>query len=215
MRSRAFSLRCMLAVAFVAGVANTVSAQAVTTDDESVDARTDTRLLATRLGDRDPSTRRKAAEALAKLAAVDQKKMIEGYRLQEKDKQVRLALDWALYRIGKSEALYQVVLELDSDRHEQAVGYLSQIDSPELLHEFLARERSKPKVIAGIIEVLTVIGDNESLELIKPLRDSLAPGVAAAAESAVEQIEKRLAASSNASTPTRPRVVTTAEKSSP
>jgi hypothetical protein len=214
MRSRAM-FHCMLAVAFVAGIATTVSAQVVTTDDQSVDARTDTRLLAARLGDRDPSIRRKAAEDLAKLAAVDQKKMIEGYRLQEKDKQVRLALDWALYRTGKSDALYQVVLELDSDRNEQAVGYLSQIESPTLLHDFLARERSKPKVITGIIEVLTVIGNNESLELIKPLRDSLAPGVAAAAESAVEQIEKRLAEANNTTMPSRPRVVTTTEKTSP
>ena len=216
MRSQSMlSLRCILAVAFIAGIANAVSAQTVTTDDDSVDARADTRVIAARLGDRDPSTRQKAAEALAKLAAVDQKKMIEGYRLQENDKQVRLALDWALYRIGKTEALYQVVLGLDSDRHEQAVGYLAQIDSPALLHDFLTRERSKPKVIVGIVEVLTLIGDNESLEMIKPLRDSVAPGVASAAESAVEQIEKRLAESSNASTPTRPRVVTTAEKSSP
>ena len=209
------SLRRILAVVFVAGISTTVSAQAVSSEDESVDARADTSAIAARLADRDSSTRRKAAEALAKLAAVDQKKMIEGYRLQEKDKEVRLALDWALYRIGKSDALYQVVIGLDLDRHEQAVGYLSQIDSPVLLHDFLARERTKPKVIAGIIEVLTVIGDNESLELIKPLRDSVAPGVAAAAESAVEQIEKRLAEANNTTTPSRPRVVTTSEKSSP
>ena len=216
MRSQAILIfRFIIAVAFVGAITNAVCAQAVTTDDDSVDARTDTRVIAARLGDPDPATRRKAAEALAKLAAVDQKKMIEGYRLQENDKQVRLALDWALYRIGKSDALYQVVLELDSDRHDQAVGYLAQIDSPALLHDFLARERSKPKVIVGIVEILTLIGDNESLELIKPLRDSVAPGVAAAAESAVEQIEKRLAEANNSTAPSRPRIVTTAEKSSP
>ena len=43
------------------------------------------------------------------LAATDQRKVVEGYQLQEKNKEVRLALDWALYRMGRAEALYRIV----------------------------------------------------------------------------------------------------------
>jgi HEAT repeat protein len=179
--------------------------------DDEVDARSDPAAIAARLSSREPSVRQRAAEHLARLAAVSQKKLIEGYRLQEKDKDVRLALDWALYRIGKSDALYQIVRELDSSRHDQAVSYLSQLDSPSVLNELLKREDNQPKVITGLVESLGQIGDNESLELIKPLRDSYIKGVAAVAEVAVERIEKRLAQGDNP-LQKRPRTVGALEK---
>src|SRR5215472_8368950 len=90
----------------------------------------------------DPVTRQTGAEALARLAAVDQKKMVEGYALQEKDKRVKLALNWCLYRFGKSEALFPVVRDLDSNRHDQAAGYLAQLESPEPLYLFLRQDNT-------------------------------------------------------------------------
>jgi HEAT repeat protein len=189
-------------------------AQSATADDDEVDARANAATISTRLGSKDPLVRQRAAEALAKLAAVDQKKLIEGYRLQEKDRKVRLALDWALYRIGKSNALYQIVLELDSSRHDQAVSYLGQLDSPVPLHSLLKRDDNQPKITVGIIEALGQIGDNESLELIKAYRDSFFPGVSGAAERATDQIEKRLAQVENP-LQTRPRTVSTTEKPLP
>src|SRR4029453_2187354 len=86
---------------------------------DGIDARPNTNDRARKLGNPDPLVRQKSAEALARLAATDQKKIVEGYQLQEKNKEVRLALDWALYRMGKSEALFRIVHELDSGRHEQ------------------------------------------------------------------------------------------------
>ncbi len=160
---------------------------------EEIDARSDTSVFIARLGSKEAVDRQQAAEALAQLAAVDQKRLIEGYRLQEKDKSVRLALDWALYRVGKQDALFEIVQALDTSRHDQAVGYLRQLDSPSLINGFLKREKTKPRIVVGLIEALMQIGDNESLELIMALRDSVAPGVAASAEVATEEIEKRLA----------------------
>lgn len=174
----------------------------------NVDARTDTAALARQLGSLDPMVRRRTAEALAQLAAVDQMKVVEGYRLQEKDKKVRLALDWALYRMGKAETLFQLVRELDSSRHKQAVGYLSQVDSPSLLYTFLKNEDNQPPVTVGLLESLGSIGDEETLKQIKPFRESFYPGVAKAAEEATEQIEKRLAQNENP-LPSRPRTTQT------
>lgn len=180
---------------------------------DGLDARADAGVIAGRLADKDPLARQSAAEALATLAAVDQRKLLEGYRLQEKDKRVRLALHWALYRIGKQEFIYDIVRELDSGRHEQAIGYLAQLDSPSVLNQILQREKNAPRIKAGIVSALAQIGDNESLELIKPLRESLEPGVAAAAELATDEIEKRLAGLENTTAlPSRPRAVSTAEK---
>lgn len=200
-----------LSLVLIAGWYATAPAQA---PEAQVDARADSSAFARQLGSRDPLVRQRAAEALARLAAVDQKKLIEGYQLQEKDKRVRLALDWALYRIGKSEALFRIVRELDSSRREQAVSYLMQLDGPALLYSFLKQEDNQPKTTVGLLEALARIGDSESLEMVKPFRNSFYPGVAEAAELATEKIERRVA-QTEVRTPTRPRTVDKTDQTSP
>jgi HEAT repeat protein len=164
---------------------------------------------AKQLSSLDPVTRQAAAEALAHLVALDQKKLIEGYVLQEKDKRVRLALNWALYRMGKSTVLFQIARDLGSSRHDQAAGYLSQLESAEPLYLFLRQDNTRPKVTAGVIEVLGRIGDIEALQQIKPFLDSYDPKISEAAQSATSMIQHRLGEGQPA-TKTRPR--TTAAK---
>src|SRR5215470_19810411 len=159
---------------------------------DGIDARANTNDLARQLGNPDPSVRQKSAEALARLAATDQKKIVEGYQLQEKNKEVRLALDWALYRMGHSEALFRIVKELDSGRQDQAVGYLSELESPDLLYPYLQKHDKAARLNAGLMKALARIGNAETLEMIKPYRESLQPKVAEAAEAACDEIEKRL-----------------------
>jgi HEAT repeat protein len=150
--------------------------------------------------------RQRSAEALARLAANDQRKLVEGYQLQEKNKGVRLALEWALYRMGRSEMLFHIVDELDSGRQEQAIGYLSELESPDELYPFLKRNNNAPRINAGLLKALARIGDAQTLELIKPFRDSHQPYVAEAAEIAHDEIEKRLG-EPTPETRTRPRSV--------
>lgn len=175
---------------------------------DGVDARSDSAEFAKQLGSTDPLVRQRSAEALARLAATKHRKLVEGYQLQEKNKEVRLALDWALYRMGRSEALYRVVNDLDSGRQEQAIGYLSELESPDVLYPFLNREKNRPRVTAGLLKSLARIGDDHTLEVVKPYRESHEPFVAEAAEIAHDEIEKRLA---EPVTPTRmrPRTVST------
>jgi HEAT repeat protein len=173
---------------------------------DGVDARSNPGEFAKQLSDADPNVRRRSAEALARLAATDQRKLVEGYQLQEKNREVRLALDWALYRMGRSEALYRVVHELDSSRQEQAIGYLAELESPELLYPFLKKENNPPRLNAGLLKALARIGDAQTLDLIKPFRESHQPYVAEAAETAHDEIEKRLGEPA-APTRARPRTV--------
>src|SRR5215211_5570607 len=109
------------------------SSQAQQAPIDGVDARSNPADFAKQLGSTDPLLRQRSAEALAKLAAADQRKLVEGYQLQEKNKEVLLALNWALYRMGKAEALYRVVDDLDSGRQQQAAVYLSELESPDVL----------------------------------------------------------------------------------
>ncbi|MGH9962922.1 MAG: hypothetical protein ACREBC_38365 [Pyrinomonadaceae bacterium] len=201
-------------VFLLAGASFTVLGQTGTLPQDGVDARADAAEFSGQLGHVDPLVRQRAAEALARLAAGDQRKVVEGYHLQEKNKEVRLALDWALYRMGKAETLFRIVSELYSSRHNQVVGYLKQLDSADLLYPFLKQGRNSAKVTVGLLEALAHIGDGETLEMIKPLRDSFSPGVAAAAEVAIEQIETRLA-QAETTLPSRPRTVGSAERPSP
>ena len=184
-----------------------VNAQAQQAPIDGVDARSDPKEFAKQLNSPDALVRQRSAEALARLAATDQRKLVEGYRLQEKNKDVRLALDWALYRMGHAEALYRIVDELDSGRQEQAVGYLSELESPDVLYPFLKRTTNAPRISAGLLKALAHIGDAQTLDLITPFLESHQPYVAEAAEVAHDEIEKRLAEPAATTTRARPRTV--------
>lgn len=176
---------------------------------DGVDARSNSAEFAKQLGSSDPLLRQRSAEALARLAAGEHRKLVEGYQLQEKNKEVRLALDWALYRMGRSEALYRVVQDLDSGRQDQAIGYLAELESPDLLYPFLNREKNRPRITAGLLKALAKIGDAHTLEVVKPYRESHEPFVAEAAEIAHDEIEKRLGEQATTPTRVRPRTVGT------
>jgi len=191
----------LLLVLFVVGTAHAQQAAI-----DGVDARSNPADFAKQLGSTDPLVRQRSAEALARLAATDQRKLVEGYQLQEKNKEVRLALEWALYRMGRSEMLYRIVDELDSGRQEQAIGYLSELESPDVLYPFLKRTNNAPRINAGLLKALARIGDAQTLDLIKPFRESHQPYVAEAAETAHDEIEKRLGEPTT-TTRTRPRSV--------
>ena len=182
------------------------TAQAQQSSVDGIDARSNPADFAKQLGSTDPHVRQRSAEALARLAATDQRKLVEGYQLQEKNKDVRLALEWALYRMGRSEMLYRIVDELDSGRQEQATGYLSELESPDVLYPFLKRTNNAPRINAGLLKALARIGDAQTLDLIKPFRESHQPYVAEAAEMAHDEIEKRLGEPTT-TTRTRPRSV--------
>ena len=184
----------------------TASGQSSTSADETPDPRVESAQYARELSSFDPLARQAAAEALARLVALDQKKLVEGYLLEEKDKRVRLALNWALYRMGKSEALFQIVRDLDSPRHDQAAGYLTHLESPQPLYVFLPQDNTPAKVKIRLLEVLGQIGNAETLNQIKPFTESFDPKISQAAQFASNQIQHRLDQPAPA-VKTRPRSV--------
>ena len=194
-----------LAIVFMSSVAIAASAQTQTPID-GIDARTNTAELAKQLSAADPNVRQRSAEALARLAAADQTKLVEGYYLQEKNKEVRLAMDWALYRFGKSQSLFRIVHDLDSGRQQQAIGYLSQLESPDVLYPFLKKSNNAARVNVGLLKALALIGNAQTVDVIKPYLESVQPYVAEAAENATDEINKRMGEGESGSTRTRPRV---------
>jgi HEAT repeat protein len=158
-------------------------------------ARGNPDVAARQLTNADPLVRQRAAEELARLAPADKRKLVEGYRLQEKNERVRLALDWALFRLGKPEALYAVVRALGTNRYNQSQTYLAGLDSPAALHDFLAR--AKGDALPRLLEVLARVGDSATLDKIKPYTSSNNPQVADAARFAEREITRRLNGTAN------------------
>ncbi len=171
--------------------------------------QTDAAPFAKRLASRNPLERRAAAEDIARQSDVTQRKLVEGYRWQEKDARVRVALDWALYRTGKDDALFSLVRALDSKQSEQALGYLAQMEGPEPLYVFLTRVNGNTQI--RLLEVFARTGDATTLETIKPLTASLDPGIADAAKFAEREITIRLE-ERPADAPKRPRQVGESEQ---
>ena len=160
-------------------------------DEPSKAPGIDSATVARRLSSRLASERREAAEELARLAAVEHRRLAEGYRAQEKDTRVKLALDWALYRMGKNEALFELVNALDEKgRAEQSVSYLKQLEGPEPLYVFLGRVNGHTQ--ARLLEVLAAVGDRATLEKIQPYTQSTDPLIADAAKFAEREITIRV-----------------------
>ncbi len=169
---------------------------------------------AKQLGSKDPVVRQRAAEELAANSAANQRRLLEGYRLQEKNARVRLALDWALYRVGKTSTLFDVVRALDSSRAAQARAYLSTLETPEPLYLFLERANGITQI--ELLRVLAKVGDTGTLDRLNPYIESPDPEISTAARNAALEIEQRLSQQPPPTdTVTRPRQVGTGEDSPP
>jgi hypothetical protein len=169
------------------------------------EARTDINALMRQLTDRDPLTRQRAAEDIARIASPAQRKLVEGYRLQEKNARVRLALDWALYRMGKTPALFAVVRDLDSNRRNQSEAYLAELETPDPLYPLLAQVNGNTQI--KLLEALARTGTAETLPVVEPYAASIDPRIADAARFATREITRRLKAPAHPDAKTRTRQV--------
>lgn len=196
------NLSLMLALLFAGGAgSNAVYAQADPDQDETTERDGVSRKVAQKLASRDPLERQRAAEELARMGATTQHRLVEGYRLQEKDAHVRLALDWALYRMGKTEALFAIVRNLEGSRRNQATAYLKQLEGPEPLYLFL--DRVSDNTLIHLIEALASLGNTTTLQRLEPYTSSYDPRIANAAQFALREITRRETQPSDQAT--RPR----------
>ena len=193
----------------VAGASDhAVYAQGSMDQDETSRTDASSALVARGLASRDPLERQRAAEELARTGAIEQKGLVEGYRLQEKDARVRLALDWALYRMGKTQTLFAIVRELDGSRRNQAASYLKQLEGPEPLYIFL--DRVSDETMIHLIEALASLGNAETSKRLEAYASSYDPRIANAAQFALREIARRASATSDQAT--RPRSTGVKEK---
>ena len=182
--------RCLPVILCALIAAAAASSPILAGQDAPLEEKADAKLLMRQLTDRDTLVRQRAAEGLARLADTRQRKLVEGYRLQEKHQRVRLALDWALYRMGKGDALYAVVRDLDSTRYNQSEAYRAELETPEPLYTSLPRVNGNTQI--KLLETLARAGTVGTLEIVEPYASSLDPKIADAARFAQREINRRL-----------------------
>jgi len=195
-------LTLALLLLYAAGTgSHMVYAQTNTDQDERRETDAASAVVARRLASREPLERQRAAEELARTGAIEQRGLVEGYRLQERDARVRLALDWALYRMGKTETLFAIVRQLDTSRRNQAASYLKQLEGPEPLYIFLEHVNDEIKI--HLIEALAMLGNAETVKRLEPYASSYDPRIVNAAQFALREIARRADTTSDQAT--RPR----------
>lgn len=142
------------------------------------------------LAHQDSDRRQYAVEGLARIGDPKHRDGMSRALNLENDRDVKLAMYWALYGMGSSSDLQEVVRKLDSSQSEQARAYLLECKNPGDLHPYI---RSSNKAVRrGVIEILGRVGDAATIDELKPVVQTSGAGTADVAAVAVKRIEWRL-----------------------
>ena len=126
-------------------------------------------LFAARLTDRNAEVRRMAAEGIGRAGAVDQVRALEATLGDERSASVRLALSFALHRLGRPSVPPLVQALTDAGRRLQARGYLVDLgpDTVGPLQDYLRSPDAETR--AEVASVLGAIGDDRAIPSLEAL----------------------------------------------
>jgi len=142
------------------------------------------------IGDKDSERRRYAVEGLARIGDARYMDQFSRLVLTEKDSDTKLALHWAIYKLGSRPDIQYVVRKLDTDQAEQAREYLLEVHSPDDLLPYI--QASNKRVRREVIGILGQIGDRETIRELQPIAQSSGAETADAATLAIKRIEWRI-----------------------
>jgi HEAT repeat protein len=149
------------------------------------------------LTDKDASRRQSAAEGLARIGDQKYSDQISRLVLTEKNNDVKLAQQWALYKLGQRDQMRNIVPKLYSGQDDQAYAYLMEIEQVSDLYPY-ARS-SNLEVRRKVIEILGKIGDKATIAELQPVATSSSAETADMATVAIKRIEWRIAGKPRAS----------------
>ena len=132
--------------------------------------------------------RRYGAEGLGRLG--DQSHVTEVARkyLQESSKSVKLAMGFALFRLGREEHLVELIDKVGDD---QAYFYLLELEPAEVakLYPYLGSE--KASIQTRLLDVIGMRGDVSALSIVQPMVESKDENVVSAANLAIRRLRGR------------------------
>jgi HEAT repeat protein len=149
------------------------------------------------LTDKNSERRQSAAEGLARIGDQKYSDQLSRLVLTEKDNDVKLAQQWALYKLGQRDQMRNIVPKLYSGQDDQAYAYLMETEQVADLHPY-ARS-SNLEIRRKVIEILGRIGDKATIAELQPVATSSGAETADTATVAIKRIEWRLAGKPRAS----------------
>ena len=140
--------------------------------------------------DNDADRRQYAFEGLARIADPRYSDQISRLVLTEKNGDVKLAEQWALYRMGSRPNIQYIVRKLDTDQEQQARTYLLEANDPADLYPYI--HSSNNDVRRKVIDILGRIGDGETVKELQPVAETSGKDTSNTATVAIKRIEWRM-----------------------
>ncbi len=138
------------------------------------------------LEDQRPFYRRYGAEGIGRIGdKAEVSRMATAY-LREKDEEVKLAMSFALYRLGRDEHL----LEL-AQGGDQGSSYLLELDSSEIPKLYPYARSEKDAVKVRVLNVIGLRGDRTALPVVEEFMGHKNADVVSAANLAVRRLRGR------------------------
>lgn len=138
----------------------------------------------------DSRYRQAGAEGLARMGDKSEVTEVSRLRMRETKENARLALSFALFRMGRREYLDDLV-HAAGEGSDQADSYLLELHKNEvsLLYPYL--EDASPKARARVADALGLIGDEQALKHLDPLTQDTHSDVLSSAVRAIRRIQAR------------------------
>ncbi len=141
------------------------------------------------LEDERDSYRRYGAEGLGRLGDKSRRRMVGEKYLREKSQSVRLALSFALFRLGRDEHLVEVIDHLNDT--EQVSHYLLEMGPEETMTLYPHVRTENFSIRIRLIEIIGLRADQSALKLLEETSQNPNPQVASAANLAIRRIRGR------------------------
>ena len=142
------------------------------------------------LGDERVEYQRLGIEGLGRAESSLHTTEVARRHLRETSKNMRLAMSFALFRMGRDEHLSELVAQVDE---EQAFNYLFEMESPDIkkLYPYLKSGNDSSKL--RLLEIVGQRGDQSAVEIIQEITDSANSEVSSAANLALRRLFGRTA----------------------
>ena len=133
--------------------------------------------------------RRYAAEGLGRIGDRSLATLLGRHHLSEKSATVRLALGFALYRLGRDEHLLELVRSME--KGDQGFDYLLELEADKVpkLYPYIRIEKDSVK--ARLIEIVGLRGDESALPIVREVIESDDADVVSSANLAMRRIQGR------------------------
>ncbi|GAB4251563.1 MAG: hypothetical protein Kow00109_27260 [Acidobacteriota bacterium] len=132
--------------------------------------------------------RRFGAEGLGRLGDSSYVELIATKYLREESKSVKLAMSYALFRLGRKEHLVELVDNLGSD---QVYYYLLELPPAEVALLFPYLQTEDDSTVIRLLDVIGLRGDAKAVDVVKELTAHSNPDVASATNLALRRLYAR------------------------